>query len=345
MVTWRRTFILSTIGGLSVPAMYLMFARRIDVGELVTSTVFSLCYSTWIGVLIHVSLTALGPRLTRVRPGRYWPLLLGMLTVCATVGCFAGTATGIALLQKSWASLMPMTRNSLRICIPMSLVVGIIVGMLEALRGQLRATELELRTRERDRERAEKLAVEARLSSLESRIHPHFLFNALNSVSCLIREDPDRAERLIERMSSLLRFSLDSNQLGLVPLSRELKIVGDYLEIEEARFGPRLRYFIDADPEMLQTEVPPLSIQTLVENSIKYAISPRREGGEVHVVASPGCIEVRDDGPGFTLDRVPQGHGIDLLQSRLEALYGDTARLEVDGNRVRLKLLARVPAR
>ncbi|MDZ4798038.1 MAG: histidine kinase [Bryobacteraceae bacterium] len=344
MVTWKRTLVFSTVGGLSVPLMYLMFARRIELEQLLNSTVFSLSYSTCIGILIHFSLMWLGPRLQSQRPWSAWALLLAILVCCASVGCIAGTALAMTLLGVPWSQLLPIAKSSLRVCIPVSLAVGIVSGLVENARSQLRATELELRTGELRRERAEKLAAEARLSSLESRIHPHFLFNALNSVSCLIREDPERAERLIERLSSLLRFSLDSNQLGLVPLSKELKVVADYLEIEKTRFGDRLRYSIDAAAELGETEVPPLSIQTLVENSIKYAVSPRMQGGAIWVTVREGSVEVRDDGPGFSLNDVPQGHGLDLLQSRLEAIFGASARLEVEHNMVRFRLYARVPA-
>lgn len=344
MLKLKRTLVFSTAGGLSVPAMYLMFARSIDLQELLYATVFSLSYSTSIGLLVHLSLFWLGPRLHRARPSLSWALLVTVLVVCATVGCFAGSVLGIVLLGLPWSRLLPTVQGSIRICIPVSLAIGVVTGIIENIRSQLRTTELELRTGELQRERAEKLAAESRLSSLESRIHPHFLFNSLNSVSCLIREDPERAERLIERISSLLRFSLDSNQLGLVPLSKEMKIVRDYLEIEKARLGDRLRYQIEAAPDTSEMQVPPLSVQTLVENSIKHAVSLRREGGQIWVTLRPECIEVRDDGPGFSLENVPQGHGLDLLQSRLAAVFGPTARLEVEHTTVRLILHARVPA-
>ncbi len=86
-----------------------------------------------------------------------------------------------------------------------------------------------------------------RLASLQSRVHPHFLFNTINSISSLVHEDPERAEDMLTRMAALLRFSLDSAQPGLVPVERELNIVRDYLEIERARFGERLRYEISGD--------------------------------------------------------------------------------------------------
>lgn len=186
----------------------------------------------------------------------------------------------------------------------------------------------------REKERALKLASEAQLASLESRVHPHFLFNALNSVSALTRDDPIKAERLIQRLAALLRFSLDSNDHGLVTLDEELKIVRDYLEIEQARFGARLSSSISVAPGAGSLKTPPLALQTLVENSVKHAISPRREGGEVRVAAALRgddlVLEVWDSGAGFDLAATPGGHGLDNLAARLKSLFDGKARLQVE---------------
>ena len=100
---------------------------------------------------------------------------------------------------------------------------------------------MQLHARQLAEERARKTAIAAQLSSLESRVRPHFLFNTLNSISSLIREQPERAERMVEQLAALLRYSLDANDGQLVPLRRELKLVNDYLAIEQARFNFRLR--------------------------------------------------------------------------------------------------------
>jgi len=160
------------------------------------------------------------------------------------------------------------------------------------------------------------------------------LFNTLNSISSLIPTDPARAERLIERLAALLRFSLDVPGGGLISVRDELKIVQDYLEIEQARLGGRLRYSLDISSDLNGPRVPPLSIQTLVENSIKHAIAPDRHGGDVHIraVQQGGMlrIEVSDTGAQFTLDAFPAGHGLDNLRSRLQALFGNAATLRLD---------------
>jgi sensor histidine kinase YesM len=226
--------------------------------------------------------------------------------------------------------------------IPFTMVITLVVGLsltsFETLRYKFQAATLELRTRQVEQERAYKLLAEARLSSLESRIHPHFLFNTLNSIAALIPSDPVRAEDTVGKLASLLRFSLNANHTGLVPLSQELKIVRDYLEIEKTRFGPRLRYEIDVPEALDSVKVPPLALQSLVENSVKHVVSKRTQGAAIHVAgsiieangSSHVCLEVSDDGPGFTLDVIAPEHGLGNLVARLELLYGSAGQLDVD---------------
>jgi LytS/YehU family sensor histidine kinase len=229
----------------------------------------------------------------------------------------------------------------------LTIAAGITIGIYTTMRERLEQTTLELRTQELERERALKLATEAQLASLESRIHPHFLFNTLNSISSLIPEDPARAERLLEQMAALLRFSLDAHHCGLVPLERELKIVGDYLEIERARFGDRLRYRIEIPSDLNQSQIPPLALQTLVENSVKYAIAPNRAGGEIRIAGARShgsCqLEVSDSGPAFRLEAAPAGHGIDNLKGRLSTLFGSAASLALERAGGRNTLVLCVP--
>ncbi len=249
--------------------------------------------------------------------------------------CVAGSLiAGLFFVALRWQPMIdywPQFLGSLKLAAFLTIAAGLTIGIYSALRERLDETTLQLRTKELERERALKLATEAQLASLESRIHPHFLFNTLNSISSLIPEDPARAERLVEQMAALLRFSLDANQSGLVPLGSELKIVADYLEIERARFGDRLRYQIDVPAGLNESRIPPLSLQTLVENSVKHAIAPDRAGGEIRItgVSSDGLcrVEISDSGPAFRLETAPSGHGLDNLKDRLSALFGDRAAL------------------
>jgi LytS/YehU family sensor histidine kinase len=214
-----------------------------------------------------------------------------------------------------------------------TLTFGVFVTAFETMRAQLNEARLALRTKERDEAEARRLAAEAQLASLESRVQPHFLFNTLNSIAALIPQDPAGAERMTGQLASLLRSSLDASSSALVPLEQELRTIRDYLEIERVRFGNRLQYDVNVDPALGSTPVPRLSLQTLVENSVKYAVAPRREGGRIVISAARNGHHVRlavaDDGGGFERSRIESGHGLALIEDRLRMLFGDRAALDV----------------
>lgn len=255
------------------------------------------------------------------------------LLVIATIGTFAGAylieAIGIIRPGQYWIEF----RRSYPISVIISLGVGLSMTSIEMLRYKLQAATLELRARQVEQERANKLLAEARLSSLESRIHPHFLFNTLNSISALIPANPQLAEDTVGNLASLLRFSLGANHGGVVPLSQELKISKDYLEIERTRFGARLRYNFAVTGEALKANIPPLAVQSLVENCIKHVVAQRAEGASIEVSAAIANgrvhVAVADDGPGFSLSSITPEHGLGNLISRLDLLFGDQGKLDV----------------
>jgi LytS/YehU family sensor histidine kinase len=225
-----------------------------------------------------------------------------------------------------------------------TVVTGLAMFTYHTLLFKLQAAAIALRTKQVEQERAYKLLAEARLSSLESRIHPHFLFNTLNSIAALIPSNPQLAEDTVGKLASLLRFSLNANQSGLVPLSQELKVVRDYLEIEKTRFGARLSYEISIPEAIQDVKVPPLAIQSLVENAVKHVVSQRAQGAAIQVSASKDLnrilLEVMDDGPGFSLEAITPEHGLGNLIARLELLFGAAGQLQV--NRVNEKTAVRL---
>jgi sensor histidine kinase YesM len=329
-----RCVLLDTALACIPPLLLLAFNETTTLHRLLIDFGFSLIYAHSIGSLAFLIV----PRLWCVG-ARFGPWLQWVFRAAAAIGVAVGGAmlAGLILVAIGWntaAEYWPQFTANLKLVILLTVAATAVIAMYEIFRERLEDATLKLRTQELERERALKLATEAQLASLESRIHPHFLFNTLNSISSLIPEDPARAERLVEQMAALLRFSLDANQSGLVPLASEMKIVNDYLSIEQARFGGRLRYAIDVPQNIGEAIVPPLAVQTLVENSVKYAVAPNREGGEIRVTAARDNglvrVEVVDSGPAFRLESAPAGHGLDNLKGRLATLFDQSAALSLE---------------
>ena len=207
-------------------------------------------------------------------------------------------------------------------------------------------------------EEQERLLLHARMEALQNQINPHFLFNTLNSISSLVRLDPDMSRDMIFKLATILRRLLSSSE-AFAPLREEFEFIDNYLDIEVVRFGrDKLRVVKELDPSSLDVMVPSMLLQPLVENSIKHGLSPKVEGGSIHLRSrlsdSRLIIEVEDDGVGIGAAQLEessswQGMGIGManISERLNVLYGDTARMTIDSHagkgtivRIRLPLLA-----
>jgi len=203
-------------------------------------------------------------------------------------------------------------------------------------------------------EEQERLLLHARMEALQNQINPHFLFNTLNSISSLVRFDPDMARDMIFKLATILRRLLNSSE-AFAPLHEEFEFIDNYLDIEVVRFGrEKLRVVKELDPASLDVVVPSMLLQPLVENSIKHGLSPKVEGGTIflrsRVTSSKLIIEVEDDGVGMGGARLEErtswtgmGIGMANISERLQVLYGDTARMTIDslegkGTLIRIRL-------
>lgn len=200
----------------------------------------------------------------------------------------------------------------------------------EATRLRLRASELRAQV------------VQAQLGALKMQLQPHFLFNTLNAIVILVRQQKlEQAEEGLTRFSDLLRAVLDDLEVQEVPLSKELDYLKLYLDIEQMRFADRLKVRIEADPDVLDACVPHMGVQPIVENAVRHGISCQRAGGTIDIQAKRVNdalhIIVTDDGPGVALQSVCAGHGVGLsnLRARLRQLYGEHAMLRVEKNETR----------
>ncbi len=192
-------------------------------------------------------------------------------------------------------------------------------------------------------EQQERLLLQARMEALQSQINPHFLFNTLNSISSLVRANPDSARLMIVKLGNILRRLLRKGD-SFVPLREEFDFLDDYLDIEVARFGSdKLRVVKELEPASLDLLVPSMILQPLVENAVKHGFSSKVEGGSIYLRSrSDGhrlIIEVEDDGVGMSSSgaSVSSGTGIGMLNvtERLQVVYGDAAELSVSSERNR----------
>jgi two-component system LytT family sensor kinase len=178
---------------------------------------------------------------------------------------------------------------------------------------------------------------EARLAALTSQINPHFLFNTLNSVSSLIRSNPEQARSVVYRLSSILRRLLRKTD-NLTPLREELAFIDNYMTIEMVRFGEKLRFIKEIDPETLDRMVPSMLLQPLIENSIRHGLATKVDGGMIRVRSylAEGRLHlvVEDDGVGIPEARLAtlfeQGIGVSNVNERMKVLYGPDYRMWID---------------
>jgi len=194
-----------------------------------------------------------------------------------------------------------------------------------------------IEARERDVQLArlsEQLA-DARFTALQAQVNPHFLFNTLNTIAVLVRDnDRDAAVRIVEQLSEVLRTTLSSHRSNEVTLGEELELVRQYVAIEQARFSDRLRPEFRIESSLLTAAIPSFALQHLVENAIRHGIAKEPDAGQLVVAARRDGevleITVADDGPGIDSEMVmPLGHGIENTGERLRALYGAKASFVV----------------
>jgi signal transduction histidine kinase len=194
---------------------------------------------------------------------------------------------------------------------------------------------LEVREREVQLAQLSEQLASARFAALQAQVNPHFLFNTLNTIAVLVREDDRQAAvRIVEQLSEVLRSTLSSHRADEVTLGEELELVRQYVAIEQARFSDRLRPEFKIDDSLLSAAIPSFALQHLVENAIRHGIAREPNAGRLVISADRAGemidISVTDDGPGIDPEAVlPKGHGIENTRERLRTLYGDDASLVV----------------
>jgi LytS/YehU family sensor histidine kinase len=191
----------------------------------------------------------------------------------------------------------------------------------------------------------ESLVKELQLKTIKSHINPHFIFNALNSIRALVDENPERARTAITELSNILRSSMQAEKTETTSLEKELSIVKDYLELEQIRFEDRLTVEYNIDEDTLDQQVPPMMLQTLVENAIKHGVSRQMNGGVIRINSdfTENHHELIIENTGHLSDKKnSEGFGIASTTNRLKLLYGNDASFEIknlNGNMVQVRVI------
>jgi sensor histidine kinase YesM len=346
---WRRVVLLNAGGTLLAVGMALgsetpAWPRFLDV--LVKSLVYTNCVGTLVAVGLQPALRRHAPR----NLAAAFALRLAGTLAAIVAGMVAAAAVLVAvgnIEPREFVAYALPTAWPLYVY-PTMLVASLGIGYYQTMSEELAETTLALRTKERDEALARQRAAEAQLAALEARVQPHFFFNALNSIAAMIPEDAEGAERMLERMSALMRSSLQHDGPPTAPLEDELRLVRDYREVERVRFRDRLRYELRIDADAGRVPVPRLSVKTLAENAVKYAVAPQRAGATIVIAASVAgdraLVSVRDDGPGFGDADPHRGHGLQLLRARLDSIFGGKASLRIDSRAGATSAVIEVPA-
>ncbi|MBS1637501.1 MAG: histidine kinase [Bacteroidetes bacterium] len=174
---------------------------------------------------------------------------------------------------------------------------------------------------------------EVELNTLKSQLNPHFMFNSMNSIRALIDEDPVKAKAAVTQLSNILRSTLMIHKNRLVSLQEELALIEDYLELEHNRYEERLNYSFNIQPDTLKCQVPPMILQTLVENGIKHGISKQPRGGSISIhtsLSDQGILDIKIFNTGQVRnEQGGTGFGLINTRQRLHLLFGDNASFKV----------------
>ena len=257
--------------------------------------------------------------------------------ISVSAGCLLAVATGI---------LLPSVPGSPLLLLPVLMYAAFVILAVRTVSDTMRFLHRYAREQAEVATEAQNHAPRAQLSAIQAQLNPHFLFNALNTVATLVRTNPPAAEETVGNLAQVLRRTLDRSRRTLATLGDEVDYLEAYLSVEKERFGDRLSVEWSIDPRTRALKIPPMTLQPLVENSLKHGIGGQLQGGTLTIrsalEAGSLLLEVADDGAGF-LPHFREGTGLRNLRERLEALYGGESQLHVDRDAKGASVTVRIP--
>lgn len=271
-------------------------------------------------------------------PKRMNEMLLALPVLAFSAGMMASAATVV---------MIPFTRKQPLVLLAVAATVYVTAASLKMTADATRWLYRHAREQADAAERARAEASDAQLAALQAQVNPHFLFNALNTIAALVRTDPRAAERTTENLALILRRTLDRTRRTDCTVDDEIDYLRAWLAVERERYGERLRVDFDVDPAAADLRIPTMTLQPLVENSLKHGIAGKLEGGRVSVTARREGdrlrLAVEDDGAGFP--REPrEGTGLSNVRRRLDTIYGPAAELRIDRPLSGARVIVELPA-
>ena len=317
------------IGGWSVWALTMLFFSYLFEREVSVLFLYRLFFAVLLGVLFTQILRAIIIRFNWLQ----MPIekVIPRLLILTLLISFIYTISQMSLVEALNLSDKKVTLNFGRRLLLNSLDNSIFLTVWLLIYYAYHYFE-RVNRQQVDTHRLNAVVKDLELKTIKSHINPHFIFNALNSIRALVDENPERARKAITELSNILRNSMQAEKLETVPLENELNIVKDYLALEQMRFEERLKVDFEIDEDTLDQPVPPMMLQTLVENAIKHGISKQVDGGMVKIISdfknNQHEMIVQNSGR-MNGSLHSEGFGIQSTQDRLNLMFGEKAKFEI----------------
>lgn len=322
----RQNALIGILVGVTLSALQSVINNRLVGAKIwLLNMLFSL--------LITMSITNsvfLYERFLRPQKTSLWQFLL-VYYGCNLIGMFVGVELSYLIVSLIFqVPYMPSSHlEDYKFTFIIVLIVGTVIYFYNAQKATMKAR---LQEKELDLVRIKQLKTQAELQTLQSKINPHFLYNALNSIASLIHEDADKAEDMTLKLSKLFRYSINSQQENLARVADEMEIVNTYLAIEKVRFGDRIAFSTMIDPDLHNQRIPRFLIQPLVENALKHGLQNTAKNGTLDIVLLQQdrrlLIEVSDNGTPFPQE-LNMGYGMQSTYDKLNLLYGDDYEMQL----------------
>lgn len=328
---WLKTNIKYAIIGISVGLLMSAFIYIFNPTGIQTKNVlFNILFSLFITLSIANVIALVQCYFTPAKIG-FWNFVW-IYYICNLVGLFIGVELSYFIVSLTFDFKYSFTGHisDYKFNVLITIVIGTLILLYHFQRIN---AETMLKSKEMDLVKLNQLKTQAELQALQSKINPHFLYNALNSIASLIHEDADKAEVMTMKLSKLFRYSINTLQENYVAIKEEVEILNTYLDIERVRFGNRINFKIDVTQELKDELIPRFLLQPLVENALKHGLKDVRDHGEmkVNIIQNGNRIEIfiYDNGTPFPEELIA-GYGLQSTFDKLQLLYKDDHDIQIN---------------